>query len=110
LGDIAADRGTAAEYACATAYFAQFRAPRVFITGNHDYLYLDEPGRTAATPKATPPPAAKLQRFQKTFNLPALYRSQKSAATCSYSCPPIRSTPPIWRSYPPISSSGCGRN
>jgi Icc protein len=78
LGDIAADRGTAAEYACATAYFAQFRAPRVFITGNHDYLYLDEPGSNGRNAKGDAASRReKLQRFQKTFNLPALYRSQK---------------------------------
>ncbi len=78
LGDIAASRGTADEYACATAYFAKFRAPRVFITGNHDYLYLDEPDRNGRSVRGDAEARAdKLRRFRETFGLPELYRSQK---------------------------------
>ncbi len=78
LGDIAASRGTADEYAYAVAYFAKFRAPRVFITGNHDYLYLDEPDRNGRSVRGDAAARAdKLRRFKETFGLPELYHAQK---------------------------------
>jgi Icc protein len=78
LGDIAAVRGTADEYAYAVAYFAKFRAPRVFITGNHDYIYLDEPGQNGRSVRGDAEARGeKLERFKETFGLTELYRSQK---------------------------------
>lgn len=78
LGDIAAGRGTTDEYAYAAGYFAKFSAPRVFITGNHDYIYLDEPGQDGRSVRGDAESRRdKLQRFKKTFGLPELYHTQK---------------------------------
>lgn len=77
LGDIAASRGTTDEYAYAVAYFAKFRALRAFITGNHDYLYLDEPDRNGRSVRGDAAARGdKLRRFKETFDLTELYRSQ----------------------------------
>ncbi|MDT8902384.1 metallophosphoesterase family protein [Anaeroselena agilis] len=81
LGDIAASRGTTDEYAYAAGYFAKFNAPRVFITGNHDYIYRDEPNENGRSVRGDARSRRdKLQRFKKTFGLPELHHTQKIGA------------------------------
>ena len=77
LGDLCQETGTAEEVAAAKQFFAPLRHPLRPVTGNHDYLYRDEPDGEGRKMKA---PAdirrRKLARFVETFGMKALYHSE----------------------------------
>lgn len=74
LGDVTQHRGMKAEYEYAKTFFSTLKAPVLPITGNHDYLYEDEPGATGKNRKASPAVRSeKLERFKQLFSLEAIY-------------------------------------
>ncbi len=77
VGDVTGDVGSAAEYAYAAGYFARFAKPVRPVTGNHDYIYADEPGPDGRYVKGDAASRrAKLERFKAAFGLPELYYTQ----------------------------------
>lgn len=77
VGDVTADTGSEAEYAYAAGYFARFVKPVRLVTGNHDYIYDDEPGPGGRHVRAgAEGRRAKLERFKATFGLTELYYTQ----------------------------------
>jgi 3',5'-cyclic AMP phosphodiesterase CpdA len=78
LGDLCQDLGTAEEYAAVKRYFAGFRVPVHPLVGNHDYIYEDAKDARGRRRLGSPASrGAKLERFQATFGLPELFRSQR---------------------------------
>ena len=76
MGDLCSKTGTVEEYALVIAYFSKLKKPLSVITGNHDFIYMDEldsNDKLQHAPKEIQ--EAKLKRFQTTFNLPKLYYS-----------------------------------
>jgi len=80
VGDIAGSWGTDGEYRFAAELLSRLSAPFVSITGNHDYIYKDEPEtarklhRGDATCRAE-----KLRRFMSYFRLTSLQREESIA-------------------------------
>ena len=74
VGDICSDWGSDEEYRLAKEFFSRLKKPFFPIAGNHDYIY-----ETPAAPEGGLVVAprqvqeAKLQKFQKTFNLPGYF-------------------------------------
>ena len=80
LGDITANRGTAEEYRQAVEFLARFSAPLVPVTGNHDYIYTDQPGPLGIVVAGTAASRAeKLRRFAAAFQLSSLQREESLA-------------------------------
>ncbi len=76
IGDLCSKTGTVEEYAYVKAYFSKLKKPLSVITGNHDFIYMDEldsNDKLQHAPKEIQ--EAKLKRFQTAFNLPKLYYS-----------------------------------
>jgi hypothetical protein len=80
LGDITANRGTEEEYRQAADFLAKFSAPLVPITGNHDYIYTDQPGPLGVVVAGTAASRTmKLGRFSSYFGLSSLQREESLA-------------------------------
>ena len=76
MGDLCSKTGTEEEYAFVKAYFSKLKKPLSVITGNHDFIYMDELDSNDKLQHASKEiQEAKLKRFQTTFNLPKLYYS-----------------------------------
>lgn len=76
MGDLCSKTGTVEEYAYVKAYFSKLTKPLSVITGNHDFIYMDELDSNEKLQHATKDvQEAKLKRFQETFHLPKLYYS-----------------------------------
>ncbi len=76
MGDLCSKTGTEEEYTFVKAYFSKLKKPLSVITGNHDFIYMDELDSNDKLQHASKEiQEAKLKRFQTTFNLPKLYYS-----------------------------------
>jgi len=74
MGDLCSKTGTVEEYTYIKTYFAKLKKPLSVITGNHDFIYMDELDSNDKLQHASKEiQEAKLKRFQTTFNLPKLY-------------------------------------
>lgn len=79
LGDVAAQFGVEAEYNYATQYFSQMKKPVSFITGNHDYVYVDGDSDTGKLLRGSEASrAAKLAYFKKVFGLNSVFYSHQA--------------------------------
>ena len=76
MGDLCSKTGTEEEYTFVKAYFSKLKKSLSVITGNHDFIYMDELDSNDKLQHASKEiQEAKLKRFQTTFNLPKLYYS-----------------------------------
>lgn len=76
MGDLCSKTGTVEEYTYVKTYFSKLKKPLSVITGNHDFIYMDELDSNDKLQHASKEiQEAKLKRFQTTFNLPKLYYS-----------------------------------
>ena len=76
MGDLCSKTGTVEEYTYIKTYFAKLKKSLSVITGNHDFIYMDELDSNDKLQHASKEiQEAKLKRFQTTFNLPKLYYS-----------------------------------
>lgn len=76
MGDLCSKTGTKEEYDYVKRYFSTLKKPLYAITGNHDFIYLDEldsQEKLQHAPREIQD--AKLKRFQETLHLPKLYYS-----------------------------------
>jgi len=80
LGDVVGDTGTDKEYAYAEHFFSKLHKPISFITGNHDYIYQDNPSSSGRYIKGDAKSRLlKLDKFKKTFGLSQLFYAKKVA-------------------------------
>lgn len=76
MGDLCSKTGTVEEYTYVKTYFSKLKKSLSVITGNHDFIYMDELDSNDKLQHASKEiQEAKLKRFQTTFNLPKLYYS-----------------------------------
>ncbi|WNY99180.1 metallophosphoesterase [Sulfurospirillum sp. 'SP'] len=76
MGDLCSKTGTVEEYTYVKTYFSKLKKPLSVITGNHDFIYMDELDSNDKLQHASKEiQEAKLKRFQTTFNLPKPYYS-----------------------------------
>ena len=76
MGDLCSKTGTVEEYTYVKTYFSKLKKSLSVITGNHDFIYMDELDSNDKLQHASKEiQEAKLKRFQTAFNLPKLYYS-----------------------------------
>ena len=79
-GDTVEKTGSAQDYLQAKEFVDKFTKPIAMITGNHEFRYADTYNKKGKLKQATPElRQEKLERFQKTFNVPALYYTVQAA-------------------------------
>jgi 3',5'-cyclic-AMP phosphodiesterase len=80
LGDVVGDTGTDKEYAYAENFFSKLHKPISFITGNHDYIYQDNPSSSGHYVKGDAKSRLlKLEKFKQAFGLSQLFYEKKVA-------------------------------
>ncbi|HUK99796.1 MAG TPA: metallophosphoesterase, partial [Nitrospirota bacterium] len=79
MGDICEISGTVGEYVIAKNFFKSLNKSLFPIVGNHDYIYDDRLSTTGHHKKAAQSTrAAKLLRFQETFDLTEIYYTKRA--------------------------------
>lgn len=70
VGDIVAESGSTLEYDSAKQYFADFSAPIMPVTGNHDFVYADRQTSSGKLIRGdSSSRGLKLERFREAFGL-----------------------------------------
>jgi Icc protein len=78
-GDLVGECGSPEEYAETKKFLDQLQHSKVYLVGNHDYLYIDHAGPELIKGNANTQ-KAKLERFRQTFGVKDLYYSERMGA------------------------------